>query len=713
MAECFLCTCNGTLPVDAEKLQNSLGLDSPPHVFTNLGTYDVYKAKELLRENGARQLVVGCCAPRGFFEESFGECGIDPKRLAVVDLKLECFWPHADAADANAKAARLLKAAQVATQSTAAPEVRSISAGRRVLFVVEPAHAEPIRKSLGSLVEPAFLFNADFPAPTMPPALLHDDETVIRRGALTAIDGHLGNFSVTVVNRAPIDLARCTRCAKCAPVCHVSAITPDLQIDMKTCDKCGDCVDVCGHIQAINLSRAETTALSADQVVVARSRLNGSHALGLRRPGLHVMEETTPEALGLLAGRLAELIGEFTKPKFVTYRENICAAGSQGFEGCGICIPHCPYDSLERHEKTIRVDAISCEGCGACTAACPTGALSTTEPAPAEIYARMRALLTPTTTNGNRIDTHPIIAFACGETGQRALQAVGKGASAFPSTVLPVPVPCLRSVNEAYILSAFRLGAAGVALVGCAECPNGEERRVLEETLDFCKATLTAFGLKLQDTDRLQLITLEADRLEEVTEHLSAFDELLEPNPLARDETTFYLGGKREIIASTVAYLIEQTGSEPGLVAKDKPYPFANIAVREEGCTLCRGCVFVCPTHALKMDVEGNRLQFKYIDCIACSLCVQACPEKVMDMELVLRLDRAGLEYQTKCEDEAVNCLKCGDPFLNKRYLETILLKVGDSHFFQGKRRDLLRMCPDCRAVTAMMDPEFAELTDR
>jgi ferredoxin len=709
----FLCTCNGTLPVKAEELQQSLGLKEPPHVFTNLGAYDVLQAKERLQENGAQRVVVGCCAPRAFFEESFDECGVDPQRLAVVDLKLDCYWPHAKPAEANAKAARLLKAAEVTTQTTTRPEARSVSAGRRVLFVVEPAHAEPINKALGSLVEPAFLFNADFPAPPMPPALLHDGETVIHRGALTAINGHLGEFSVTVVNQAPIDLDRCTRCAQCIPICHVNAITPDLQMDMKTCDKCGDCIDVCGHIQAINLSRAETTSLDTDQVVVARSRLNGSDALGLRRPGIHILEEITTETLGLMAGRLAELVGDFSKPKFVTYDENVCAAGSQGFEGCGICIPHCPYDSLERHEKTIRVDAVSCEGCGACTAACPTGALSFNDPAPAGIYARMRALLTPSTTNGTRLDTHPIIAFACGETGQRALRAAGEQASAYPFTVLPVPVPCLRTVTSAYILSAFRLGAAGVALVGCAECPNGKERRILEETLDFCKTTLSAFGLKLDETDRLQLITLEADKVEEVTEHLAAFDALLEPSPLTRDRASFYLGGNRDTIASTLAYFIEQTGREPGVVVKDKPYPFANIAVRESGCTLCRGCVFVCPTNALKMDVEANRLEFKYINCIACNLCVQACPETVMELEPVLRLDRAGLEYQTKCEDETVGCLLCGEPFITKRFLDTILLKVAGSHFFQDKGADLFRMCPDCRAVTAMTDPDIVDLVDK
>ncbi len=43
-------------------------------------------------------------------------------------------------------------------------------------------------------------------------------------------------------------------------------------------------------------------------------------------------------------------------------------------DGCGECIPACPFDAIEAHEGKVRIN--DCYGCGACERVCPAGALS-------------------------------------------------------------------------------------------------------------------------------------------------------------------------------------------------------------------------------------------------------------------------------------------------------------------------------------------------
>jgi hypothetical protein len=58
--------------------------------------------------------------------------------------------------------------------------------------------------------------------------------------------------------------------------------------------------------------------------------------------------------------------------------------------------------------------------------------------------------------------------------------------------------------------------------------------------------------------------------------------------------------------------------------------------------------------------------------------------------------------------DEPVACLKCGKPFANRRALAAVEAKLAAiaavADTFAGRRRDLLRMCPNCRAVAAVLE---------
>lgn len=72
--------------------------------------------------------------------------------------------------------------------------------------------------------------------------------------------------------------------------------------------------------------------------------------------------------------------------------------------------------------------------------------------------------------------------------------------------------------------------------------------------------------------------------------------------------------------------------SAPVKVPGKRPYvtPGKSIGLQplidQETCTLCNACVKVCPTHAISLDPETDRLRKDLNRCIPCSACVRVCP---------------------------------------------------------------------------------------
>ncbi len=659
-----VCTCRGTLPVDAAALGAAVG----PQAFLHVADDPLAGAQAFARaarEQGLERVLVSCCQ------------GAEPCRLALAEqqrfpplhevaLKARAYQPHPDAAQANRKAARLLRAALRAGEKRQPQQEVPLFVGKRVLLVTDSAAGLNLAESLAELGSLQVVVAENVPLPPEFPSR-RALRGRLAGGGLPAVHGSVGKF-VTLIQAA------------------------------------GN-----GTSGGAN-TQARERELESDQVVLA---LQQAPRLRLRT-GLHVPGADV-QSLAAVPAAVKALQGEFLKPVQVRYDPAVCAGGASGMQACGRCIPACPYQAVARDSANalrIAVDQLACEGCGACVAACPTAALTFTDPAPEEVYAQLAGLLADLpagVTEGLQAglgaahgSPPPIIAYHCSNQGRQTLDAAAEQGWPYAPGVLPVEVPCLRHVSEAMLLAPLRMGAGGVALLGCEDCPHGE-RELMQRNLRFASGVLDGFGLG----GRLRVITAQDSTRREALAELDRFAQAAQPTGVTFQAQRYYLTASHDVVADTIATLWEQVAHPPGAVAADGA-PYARAEVRAAGCTLCRSCANVCPSHAFRFEEREQRLELKVAACVACGMCEPVCPEKVIRLVPELPLQPSALDYQTVAQDEMIACHKCGKPYINRRALERIEAKVlhlpslGET--FKGARGNLLRMCPDCRAAIAVLE---------
>ena len=386
--------------------------------------------------------------------------------------------------------------------------------------------------------------------------------------------------------------------------------------------------------------------------------------------------ENMPKVLEEIAG----LNGEFEKPQYVHYDPDICAHGERGITGCTRCIDTCPAGAVISIGERVEVDVHRCHGMGSCSAVCPTGALTYAYPSLGDTMNGLRQALTAWRISGMPA---PCILLYDSDSGAEYLRTV---CADFPDGVLPWRVEEIGSTGVEVWLSALAYGAAGIRILTHERTP-GAVLTTLAQQIELIRCLLEGLDYDGQSIAELPAVEFSsADWPRYVNENVVA------------DVATF--GGvdnKRDALRLAFDHLTPES-SPIEAIALPAASPFGQIRVDTALCTLCMGCVSVCPAGALADGSDTPKLDFIEWNCVQCGLCERACPENAIALEARLLVDSdSRLMKRTLNEEEPFGCIVCGKPFATKSMIDKMAETLASHRMFQGDALDRLKMCEDCR----------------
>lgn len=385
---------------------------------------------------------------------------------------------------------------------------------------------------------------------------------------------------------------------------------------------------------------------------------------------------------------LLEMVGEFEKPKYFSYKERLCAHSRNQLVGCNACVEICSAGAIESAGDLIKVNPYLCAGCGACTTVCPTGAISYAYPSAGHTGGRIKTVLQA---YAEASGTAPVLLLH----GLEGAALLAQAGDAIPGRLLPLGLHHTASTGIEVWLSALAWGAAGVTvLMTEAEAP--QYAAALGQQMEIAQAILDGLGYA---GPHLQL--LRAGSLDELTLGLQH---------APRGEVPVQRAGfniaadKRNTLDYALDFLVRHAPAKADEIALPAGAPFGTLAVDSAACSLCMSCVGACPSSALMDGQNAPQLRFVEKNCVQCGLCATTCPEDAI--RLVPRMNLLETRKQTVVlnETQPFHCIRCSKPFGTLRMVEMMLGRLA-SHPAFADNLDRMRMCGDCRVID-MMTPK-------
>lgn len=636
-----VCSCEDTMPLDIETLRRACsGAElTSGRQFCRL---ELERFRKIAAGTGS--ITVACTQEAPVFDEIAEETGAS---LQFVNIRENAGW-SSEASQAAPKMAALLAAA-----AEPLPDIASVSFDSEGIILIYGTDETAIEAA--DLLKDHLDVTVMMTRPkNLSPRRTTDFPVV--QGSIVSAKGYLGKFEIAVDDYAPpVPSSRAT----------LTFGTPR----NGATSHCDIILDLSGGTPLFPASDLREGYLRADPKDIAA-----------------VLRATL---------KARELVGTFDKPRYIDFKENLCAHSRSRRVGCTRCLDLCPAGAISPAGDHVAIDPHICAGCGQCAAACPTGAASYALPPSDALLRRLRTMLKTYREAGGR---DPVLLFHDETHGTDIIDALARHGDGLPARVLPVLVNEVTQVGLESIAAAFAYGATAIRVLLRAR-PRHDVTG-LRRTLELAEPILSGLGF------RGTVAAIETDDPDLLSEHLRTI-EVTEPAP--RPASFMPAGGKREVLRFALRELHAAAPTPIDVIALPAGAPFGAVDVKVEGCTLCLSCVSACPTGAFSAEPDRPVLKFTEDACVQCGLCVATCPEKVMALRPQIDFRAATASARIVKEETPFHCIRCDKPFGVKSTIDRVAAKLEGKHWmFKGdtKRLDVIKMCEDCRVI-AMTEDSF------
>jgi len=636
----LVCNCEETMPLDAGRLAKACqaaGATGELELNTQLCRAQLGNFQQSILGEGP--VLVACTQEAPLFTEIAAEDN-PTANLGFVNIRERAGW-SAEAREATPKIAALL--AEAALEIEPSPAMTLVSHGVCLVYGTDERALEA-GQQLSSRLDVTVLLQQ--PGEIVPPRIM---DVPIFQGTIAQAKGHLGAFGVTLDGYAPM--------------------TPSARA-------------------ALSFEPPRNNAFSECDLILdmsGRAPLFPAHE---KRDGYLYVDPNDPVALQKAIYEMADMVGEYEKPRYIKFDGDLCAHSRARKTGCTRCLDVCPASAIQPAGDTVEIDPHVCAGCGACASVCPTGAATYQMPGGDSVFERARTLLDTYRKAGGEA---PILLVHDTRYGEDLIALMARSGRGLPARVLPFALNEATQVGIDFLTVALAYGAAGLCFL--IDPKKRGELSGLAGQIGLAETVMEGLG---HGGGRVQVLDdADPDAIEAALYALK--------KAAAPEAGNFLpMGGKRTRTMLALRHLHDRAPRQPDLLPLPAGAPFGAVKIDTAGCTLCLACVGACPTGALLDDPDRPWLGFKEEACIQCGLCRVTCPESVITLDPRFNFTPEARDTVTVNQQQPFHCLRCGKPFGVEATIERIAEQLAGKHsmFAAQDQIERIMMCEDCRVTS-------------